>query len=188
MNLVSKNTAEITTRDHLFLTIIELMKKKKISEITVKEIVYTAGVSRRTFYSYFSSLSDALHIYLDLWVNRITREVLSLQEREVEDYVRIFMKHWYQNMDFFKLLLTDPSINYYRDFSGLFEKMNKEISQELPREGINTTGYFSLFVNGGIFTILYHWTLSDIPVPLEDILSIVVRILDRMENLINPEQ
>ena len=43
---------------------IDLLKKKKLKDITIMEVVKKAGVCRASFYRYYADLDDVLHSYL----------------------------------------------------------------------------------------------------------------------------
>lgn len=59
-----KNSANLIVRESITHALFKLMQKKPLREITVSELVKTAGVSRNSFYRNFQSLEDILRQYL----------------------------------------------------------------------------------------------------------------------------
>ena len=57
--------------------LIELLKKKPMSGISVQELTHCAGISRMTYYRYFSSFEDIIKQYLSYLTGRFKREVLN---------------------------------------------------------------------------------------------------------------
>lgn len=59
-----KHPANLLVRDCITTALFNLMKKKDYREITISEIVKTAGVSRNSFYRNYQSIEDIIRQYM----------------------------------------------------------------------------------------------------------------------------
>lgn len=62
--MLRKNSANLIVRESITHALFKLMKKKKLRDITVSELVQTAGVSRNSFYRNYESMEDIIRQYL----------------------------------------------------------------------------------------------------------------------------
>lgn len=46
-------------------TLIKMLKKQKMKDITIVSLCKEMGISRKTFYQYFDTLEDVLYVILD---------------------------------------------------------------------------------------------------------------------------
>lgn len=90
--------------EHLTSSMLELLKEKPISEISVSELCSMAGVGRTSFYRNYKEKEDIVKAYVERlfqdWVNKY-RETPDLPAREV---VRIVFSHFEAHRDFYTLL------------------------------------------------------------------------------------
>ncbi len=54
---------------------LQLLTDRDFESVTVDEIAAAAGVSRRTFFRYFSSKEDVVFAFLDQWATRLCEEI-----------------------------------------------------------------------------------------------------------------
>ncbi|MDQ6743258.1 MAG: TetR family transcriptional regulator, partial [Candidatus Dormibacteraeota bacterium] len=54
---------------------LQLLTDRDFESVTVDEIAAAAGVSRRTFFRYFSSKEDVVFAFLDQWATRLREEI-----------------------------------------------------------------------------------------------------------------
>lgn len=59
------NSANLVVRESIETALIELMKKKPLSDITISEIVERAGVSRVSYYRNYYYKEDVLFASMD---------------------------------------------------------------------------------------------------------------------------
>ncbi|MEE8886903.1 MAG: TetR/AcrR family transcriptional regulator C-terminal domain-containing protein [Eubacteriales bacterium] len=72
-----KPSASDSVLQSVVRALIELLNKKPMSGISVQELAHCAGISRMTYYRYFSSFEDILIQYLAYLTDRFKKEVLS---------------------------------------------------------------------------------------------------------------
>ena len=90
--------------EHLTSSMLELLKEKPISEISISELCGMAGVGRTSFYRNYEEKEDIIKAYIKRlfqdWVDKY-KETPDLPVREV---VRIVFSHFEAYRDFYTLL------------------------------------------------------------------------------------
>lgn len=89
------------TRQIIRKTLLEFMKEKPVSRITVSEICRKAEINRGTFYLHYNTPSDVLHEIEDDFVNENTSSFLT--------YVKA-RQNWSDMTDVFSRILKDREI------------------------------------------------------------------------------
>lgn len=65
MSNKNNTSLSLQSKEWIVMALIILMRTKKYSDITIKELAEKAGVDRKTFYRNFNTKEDVLHFYLD---------------------------------------------------------------------------------------------------------------------------
>lgn len=100
------------TQDCLYTAILRLMKEKHIDDITVKELVYKAGVSRSTFYRYYSQPIDVLKDYLRPF-NSSNAYIDNRSDEKA--YLRRFYRYYSGNRELIYYLIRANKTEFLRD-------------------------------------------------------------------------
>lgn len=66
--------ATINTQTKIALTLTELIKHKNVDDITIQELSDACGISRQTFYYYFTDITDVAEFYARMRVEKIIAE------------------------------------------------------------------------------------------------------------------
>ncbi len=70
------------TRDAIAASALELLRAKGMGEFTVDDVADAAGVSRRTFFNYFSSAEAAIASYTQSYLDNVLAELLARPAEE----------------------------------------------------------------------------------------------------------
>ncbi|MBR1423513.1 MAG: TetR family transcriptional regulator [Ruminococcus sp.] len=73
MNEVKQNVSD---------TMVELMHKKSIDKITVKELVEQSGISRQAFYYHFKDILDVIEWTFEKNVKRIAKNCAEIEDKQ----------------------------------------------------------------------------------------------------------
>lgn len=115
------------SQEWITLALLEILKTKPLSQITVSEIAKKAGVSRMAFYRHFSGLDDVLFSYYEPKFEKIFDKTLNKisHEQKIIDLTEFFND---LTPDFKRATTTwsdwkGPKRNYWIKFmsAGLFE-------------------------------------------------------------------
>lgn len=151
------------TRDLLLQSMINLMEENHLDDITIKEITFGANVSRRTFYSHFSSKEDAVQFYLSSLNNTLLERTGQYKAINKEILSKLIFESWYENFRFNKILFNDPSYDTMDMFKNFLFFLSSHFESPILKENINQQEYVSSFVVGGLFHMIKKWLNSDNP-------------------------
>ncbi|MFT9818903.1 TetR/AcrR family transcriptional regulator [Lysinibacillus sp. NPDC056185] len=109
----SKNPISIRSRKIIINTLLELMKVKEYSEITITEIVIKAQLARKTFYRNFKSKDDVLNEYVDYLFNKYIHKLANLDNLTNFSVTKCYFEFWQEHVSFLKLLVEKQFIILY---------------------------------------------------------------------------
>lgn len=159
---ISKNPSAIRSQKEITNALLFLMKESPYEEITVKQVILEAKVSRKTFYRNFSSKEDVLTSYLHAIIKDCTDKLLSLKTLSLssildvifdsceahQSLLQILLFNNLQHLLLYELNLLLPIIHRQivsADnplFSGISEKM---------------VDYIIYFNIGAVYNVLMKW-------------------------------
>ena len=89
---------------HLTDAFLSLLTKKPIEDISISELVDTAGVGRASFYRNYERKEDILKAHLDILFREWTDEWNKNSEMPLSEQVRIMISHFEKHRSFYQLL------------------------------------------------------------------------------------
>lgn len=89
---------------HLTDAFLSLLAKKPIEDISISELVDTAGVGRASFYRNYERKEDILKAHLDILFREWTDEWNKNSEMPLSEQVRIMISHFEKHRSFYQLL------------------------------------------------------------------------------------
>lgn len=130
-------------------SLISLMKKKKFSSITNKNITDKAGLSHITIYRHFNSKDDIIKYYLDTITDTfIKTSKIVYTPNDFTGYIIKLFTHLESYKDIGILLYKSDMIHYLKDeFDRIFLSKANNINEE----------YHYAFLSGGLYNIYYYW-------------------------------
>ena len=150
----------------------ELLKTKKLHEISVKDVVEKAGFSRMSYYRNFNSFEETLHYFLDVHAQAFSEK----------KQVSMAFKHIKEALPMFVLALQDEErreIDEVFIAQGLeyiiFENNRRHIFATSPADHL----YSNLFISGGFNEIWYKWIKSGHKGSPEEIVKVLDEQISR---------
>ncbi|MEE1322131.1 MAG: TetR/AcrR family transcriptional regulator [Acutalibacteraceae bacterium] len=151
-------------------SLIELMKKKSIHVISIKEICEGADVNRSTFYRHYDTQYD---LYDDI-INDISDDILVIYRNCAEEgmnvsrlLTKIFTYIEDQREKFLVLLSDNGNIS-------LGETYNRITERFISRENTGELGaYVAQFIAAGMTSILWSWLNAEERKPPEQIAGLI---------------
>lgn len=163
-------TEKSIERQKLFqTTLLEMMKKQTYQGITVTSLCKEMQIPRKTFYRYYDTLEDVLHLLLD---DTVREAFLYL---EVKADLIGFYTYWKRKKSFLDVLERSglSSLLVNRIYDRLSEH---DIEKEITDEDLRFAGYVA-----AIMTILLIWHHSGMKQSPEEI-SLQVKHMFKLEN------
>ena len=150
------------TQTALKNSLIELMKKKTITQITIKELCENADINRSTFYTHYTDQHQLLKSIEDetlTWIKEMIAEFSDMKEREavVKNLEKAF-EYIIQNKNHIQVLMSEQgSIDFQRDLLiVIYEQGGIWLVNSFLHESAKSELYFVFLVNGSI-GLIQHW-------------------------------
>lgn len=174
------NQRVMLTKRLLKESLLKLLQKKRINQVSVKELCTDSGINRSTFYAHYGEPRDVL---LDIERN-FTEEILNLMQknRESSQKERLLKvcEFLYSHIELVRILYAN---NFDEDIAKLFGNANfilwnpeqyfdnKVFKTEKDKE------FTSVFINYGMYHVLKKWLMTDTKITPNEITEIISRIV-----------
>ncbi|WP_238655611.1 TetR/AcrR family transcriptional regulator [Paenibacillus piscarius] len=159
------------TREWITIALLELLQTKKLSEVTISELVRKAGVSRMAFYRNYDSLEQVVTGYYEPKFADIFYKIAHKpnHEQKIADLTR-----------FFHSFSADFRLAIEGNFTGLLYQIFKHHITQFYDELIpfpDWTGarreYWIHFMSAGVFEIWIMWIKNGQQETLEEISALI---------------
>lgn len=148
----------------------KLIDKKKLENITIKELVEQAGVSRISFYRHYDSKIDVLHKELDKMIDKYINEYYQeLNNSNLEYNIINLFNLFYEYKDLGTTLYKSNSLYLIQ------QQFYKSIDTKLSKYDL----YARSFYSGGIYNTLLLWISTGYKEKPEFLVNIILNILKR---------
>jgi len=148
-------TLNETVREAIALALIQLMKRKPLTRISISEIVKVAGVSRSSFYRNFESKEDILNSHMgNLYRNFFRTQNISLHAEKLPDISRFLLPRFQfikQHRDFFTVLAQNNLLY------NIFEQMDPELRLLLMGQNSSISCYYLAMFSGSCASVIHMW-------------------------------
>lgn len=159
---------------YLAEALISLMEHTPLAEIKVKDLAKKAGVSRMSYYRYFSSKEEILYYYMDHIFQEYTKKVDCSKASQFQSYQHILESLlFFQNYRSFVQCLYNAHMERL-----LLDTLNRYVEKQaqFDKEKL-AKSYPFYFYAGALYNIYTQWILNDPDIPAEKIAHMIVSIL-----------
>ncbi len=164
--------------------LLQLLKKKPLTDITVYELCETAQINRTTFYKYYGSQAELLDEIESDFINQLNTELASIVGQNIQSQISILpvLKHMYEQRDLFCTLVR--SVPTQRFATHLFSIPSIDMLFhniiDVENDSAIQTKYVRQFVFQGTFSVLYSWLSSETPEPAEEIAAVLFVLREKL--------
>lgn len=125
MKVKNRNRSSLATRAQIKEAFVELMhEKKRISSISVSEIVKKVGINRTTFYTHYNDLYAVVaDIESDVGKAVLEKDIDS--KEEIPGYLEFVCDTFYENGKEYHMLLSSYESRYY------LSRLRKDVCKKL---------------------------------------------------------
>ena len=152
------NPVSDRSKHELETALLELMRTENYTEITIQEIAYRAGLSRRTFYRNFTSKEEILEGCFDRIWNGYRERIVTEPDLSLPNITRVFFTHMQTYQD---ILLTVNRYNLLPMFQARVDLFLPiafhEARGDVASLSAETLRYALAFSAGGFMRILILW-------------------------------
>ena len=170
----TQNPIALRSKKLITETLLTLLKTYPFNEITVKQILIEAKISRKTFYRNFSSKEDVLSSYIDSILNDYKDVIFSLEKVSFADCFDVIFSFCEANRDLLIILKNNNLLHLP------MMKLN-ELLPTLHME-IDIKNYIIFFNIGAIWNVIINWVENDMRDPSDSIKQILIDYLDHIDN------
>jgi len=152
------NPVSDRSKRELEAALLDLMHTENYAEITIQEIAYRAGLSRRTFYRNFTSKEEILVGCFDRIWNGYRERIVTEPDLSLPNITRVFFTYMQTHRD---ILITVNRHNLLPIFQArvdiLLPQAFHEARGDVPSLPTETLRYALAFSAGGFMRILILW-------------------------------
>ena len=169
------------TRMVLQDSLIELMKEKPISKITIKELCEKADINRSTFYSHYTDLYDLLHKVENetlSWANEaITNLMGKPNKQEALRILEGIFQNLIENSNHLQVLMSEQGdIDFQKQvFTLIYEQIGVNLSGDEKKSDDAEESYFIFVVNGSV-GLIQHWLKNGLSKSAEEMANIIYNL------------
>jgi hypothetical protein len=168
------------TRKALEDSLIELMKDKPVTKITIRELCENADINRTTFYAHYRDQYDLLRQieeetlgYIEDMLNKYDNK---RSKREVLEMVEEIFGFIASNSSSLQVLLSENGdIGFQKKLFRHF-MLKEQLMKYLPKKSIGeeTKEYWSVYVIHGAIGLVQHWLKNNMSIPVPELAKILI--------------
>ena len=182
--MATKNNRRIlVTRRILKESLLELMKEKPITKISIKEICDLSEMSRSTFYMHYQDQFELLKDIEDEALEK-TFETLGSADTSLNSVESIenFLRYVKENRGTFGVLLCQPDTEEFQNL--ILEKIGAHVKASIPGVYDSKKGsYLFTFVMHGSIDVLRTWIASDFDLEIPALANLIFKACSSVTNL-----
>ncbi len=178
MNELKMDRKSRYTRMVLQDSLMELMKEKPISKITIKELCEKADINRTTFYKHYTDQFDLLRkIETETlsWADEMIVSIIGqTKKHEMINILEETLQYFADNKKHIQILMSEQGDHDFQKqlFTLIYSKCGiTPISEQSPDLGSRELSY--IFIVNGSIGLIQHWLKGDAGRPVKDIAEII---------------
>jgi AcrR family transcriptional regulator len=171
------------TRMVLRNSLVELMKEKPVTRITIKELCEKADVNRTTFYTHYQDQYELLRQIEDetlaYFEDMLKKYNDKYSKSEVTQMVEELFQYVSNNSNSIQVLLSENGdINFQKKVFNYFTH-HKQVMKYFPDKTLTseTKEYFSVFAVNGAVGLMQHWLKSNMKLPIRELAKLIVKMI-----------
>ena len=150
------NSKRAKSKQLIQLAFYQLLLRKDFEEISIKEICEKAGVSRMSFYRYYSTKEDVFIVFCDETFDSFFQEISHNPSLTLRDMFILFfsnLKRYHREIDMLKKSQRESILlsQFEQYASYMASKMNFSVVQ-------SSSPYSIPFFSGGLFNVVMRWS------------------------------
>lgn len=174
----------IKTKNNLKNALIILLKEKPLEKITVTELCNASGITRKTFYLHYESISKLFEEKIEQLLVDLESSLLATSRyRQKTDRYRLepqmihLFQHVYDNQDFYRFMFSAGSnFAYYEMF---FLQMKKLVKRSLDSMAtISQVSEFEIsYQANAILGVIMEWYYHNFQETIDDMNQLLIKAL-----------
>lgn len=176
-----ENQRIMLTKRLLKESLLRLMKKKSIHEISIRELCIDAGINRATFYAHYDTEYDLLHEIESDTIDEM-HKLIAKSEGDTDllcDRVEIVCRYLKTHSETTKILFANnlPESDFAIALFGNDVARNVLRKKYLERFGDDGVDLIMSYLTNGTYNMIRYWLLNDITKTPKEMGQIVNELL-----------
>ena len=164
-----KQETNAFVKECITIALLQLMREKPISEISITELVERAGVSRVSFYRNFTSKENVIELHLIALIKEWGKDFEAIGD--ISKFSDSLIRYYYKHKDFYLML-------YGQNMSGMIYE-NLRAACEVDKSSVNLERYGKSMLAGMLFGWLDEWMRQGMPESPDEIALLSAAMNDR---------
>lgn len=160
-----------TVKEAIMQALVELMKERDISQISIKDIVARAGVGRSSFYRNFSSKEDILLQRIDTLFDGISPS-RPLEIAHVREFMAGQFRVFKANQELLEVLQRNGMLYL------LYPQTNRNARRLVDFHGLYRNPYQAAFFSGAGVSVLIQWVENGFRESEEELADMFIYLMD----------
>lgn len=162
MKKVKESRKTRYTRMALQNSLLELMEKKPITKITIKELCENADINRTTFYAHYADQHDLLRKIEDETFSWVKESLTSLIDKadqyESMEILQGIFQHFVENRNHLQILMSEKgNIDFQKELLTLIYQQSNISPSTTAYTNKNILEDYFVFVVSGSIGLIQHW-------------------------------
>lgn len=167
------NPTALQSKQMIVNAMFELLNEERYQNISVKKLAEKAGLSRQTFYANFTSREEVIRSELErIFIDY--QQAIDESDNSSAQLIYLFFKFYKIHEKIIDILLANH-------LESLLTEVARECMSSLQISGEANSQYVYGFVAGGLTQILSDWNKQDKDLPIEELASLTVSLLNTQQ-------
>lgn len=147
----------------------ELLKKKPVNKITVKEICELSEINRATFYKYYCDAYDLLEKMEQEFLDELFRNIGPDVQHDFKDTLTLIMASIKANAEVYQTIASENGDRKFpnRIFTLCYNNLEAHIGKKFPDFSPAQKKWIYYFIAQGLSGILDQWMISGMAEPID---------------------
>ncbi|MDC7222118.1 MAG: TetR/AcrR family transcriptional regulator C-terminal domain-containing protein [Spirochaetales bacterium] len=157
---IKKDKRSVRSAERLYKGLIECLKRKSISDVTISDICQVSEVGRATFYRTFDTITDILYMKCDLSFKEVLQGFINdtdLARADRFSLIRYYIDYWINNSEILENLIM---INRLDIIFTCHRNNSRIISERFEKDSLFTEKemkYLIALRSGETISLLITW-------------------------------
>lgn len=178
------NASAKYSQEQIQKALLSLLEKRTFESIAIKEIIFEAKVSRKTFYRNFESKMDVLKSLANMALKSYGEQISRLETESLSDFFDIVFNTAKKEKKFFTLLLRQNLFYVIQDEASFYiPKLHEDEfdgCRYFSSLSSSQTDYVIAFNIGAIWNVVRKWIAGGMKTPEDEIKDGLVKFLSSL--------
>lgn len=158
---------------------IELLKKKPITKVTVKEICELSEINRATFYKYYCDAYDLLEKIEQEFLDELFQNIGNPAQHDFKDTLTLIMVSIKANGELYQTLFSENGDKYFpnRIFTLCYKNSSMGKDKKFEKLSPIQQKWLYYFIAQGCSGILDQWIISGMVEPIDEVVDFAEKLL-----------